>query len=84
LLIRDHIGRFVVLCPETDLENAVFLAGRTRKIVEERTGLHVHCGAASFPDEALTFEDLLHLARDRSRQSLNPQKTIEISEQVVQ
>ena len=72
LLIQDHIGRFIILCPETDLENAFFLAERTRKIIEERTGLHVNCGVASFPDEALTFEDLLHIARDRSKQLPDP------------
>jgi GGDEF domain-containing protein len=83
LLIRDHVGRFVVLCPETDLESAYFLAERICKIVEARAGLHVNCGVASFPDEALTFEDLLHLARDRSKQSLIPQSPIETTEQVM-
>ena len=83
LLIQDHIGRFIILCPETDLENAFFLAERTRKIVEEHTGLHVNCGVASFPDEALTFEDLLYIARDRSKQVPGPKKTVEINEQVV-
>jgi len=83
LLIQDHIGRFVILCPETDLENAFFLAERTRNIVEEHTGLHVNCGVASFPDEALTFEDLLYIARDRSRQLTGPKKTVELNEQVV-
>ena len=82
LLIQDHIGRFVILCPETDLENAFFLAERTRKIVEEHTGLHVTCGVASFPDEALTFEDLLLIARDRSKQLQVPNQPVEINEQV--
>jgi GGDEF domain-containing protein len=83
LLIRDHVGRFVILCPETDLENAVFLAERTCKIIEDRTGLHVNCGVASFPDEALTFEDLLYIARDRSMQSSELKKPVELNEQVV-
>ncbi len=82
ILVRDHVGRFVVLCPETDLENAVFLARRTCKSIEDRTGLQVNCGVASFPDEALTFEDLLYLARDRSkRSSIN--QPLESTEQVV-
>jgi hypothetical protein len=59
------------------------LVERIRKIVEERAGLHVNCGVASFPDEALTFEDLLYLARDRSRQPLTTQKNIEANEQLV-
>lgn len=68
LLIRDNVGRYIILCPETNLESAGSLAGRIQHIVEERTGLHVLCGAASFPDEALTFEDLLSVARERSEQ----------------
>ena len=80
LLIRDHVGRFVVLCPETDLENAIFLAERTCKIIEERTGLRVNCGVSSFPDEALTFDDLLHIARNRSKQPLHPQKSVEVDQ----
>ena len=55
LLIRDQIGRYLVLCTETDLESAVLLSERICQIVEGRTGLHVNCGVASFPDEALTF-----------------------------
>ena len=82
ILVRDHVGRFVVLCPETDLENAVFLARRTCKSIEDRTGLQVNCGVASFPDEALTFEDLLYLARDRSKQS-SINQPLESTEQVV-
>jgi hypothetical protein len=84
LLVRDHVGRYVILCPETDSESAVFLAERVRLVVEDRAGLHVNCGVASFPDEALTFEDLLHLARDRSKQIPSPKKTlIDINEQVM-
>lgn len=82
LLVRDQIGRYVILCPETDLESAVLLADRLCKLVEERAGLHVNCGVASFPDEALTFEDLLHLARDRSKQSLLSRSFVETNEQV--
>jgi len=83
LLIRDHVGRFVILCPETDLEHAIFLAKRTCKIVEERTGLQVNCGVASFPDEALTFEDLLYTARDRSKQAPFPKMSVVMDEEVV-
>jgi hypothetical protein len=81
ILVRDHVGRYVILCPETDLESAVFLAKRTCKNIEDRTGLKVNCGVASFPDEALTFEDLLYLARDRSKQP-SVDQPVEIIEQV--
>jgi GGDEF domain-containing protein len=84
LLIRDHVGRFIVLCPETELESAGFLSKRACKAVEDRTGLQVACGVASFPDEALTFEDLLNLARDRSKQMPVADKPIDAQEQIAQ
>jgi hypothetical protein len=83
LLMRDYGGRFLILCPETDLEHAKSLAERTCKVVEDRTGLHSTCGVASFPDEALTFEDLLHIARDRSKQLSAPAVPVMMYEEVV-
>ena len=69
ILIKDRFGRYIVLCAETDLEGARLLAGRIARVVEARTGLQVNYGCASFPEEALTFDDLLDLARNRSRTS---------------
>jgi GGDEF domain-containing protein len=65
LVLRDRRGRFIVLCPETDLENASLLARRITQAVSERTSLHVLWGVAAFPEEALTFDDLLQKARER-------------------
>ena len=65
LVLRDHRGRFIVLCPETDLAGASLLAKRVSQGIKERTSLGVLWGVAAFPDEALTFEDLLQKARDR-------------------
>ncbi|HEX2997898.1 MAG TPA: hypothetical protein VHP14_23950 [Anaerolineales bacterium] len=65
LIMKDYKGRFVVLCPETDFQSAFLLAKRIAQAIEERTGLHVLQGVASFPDEALTFDDLLQKARER-------------------
>ena len=65
LVLRDRRGRFIVLCPETDLENASLLARRIAQAVSERTSLHVLWGVAAFPEEALTFDDLLQKARER-------------------
>ncbi len=82
LIMRDRVGRFIILCPETELESANLLAVRICGVVAERTGLHVNCGAASFPDEALTFEDLLHLARDRSKQPLPSGNLLDVKDNV--
>lgn len=65
LVLRDHRGRFVILCPETDLNSAIFLGTRISKSIRERTNQNVLFGAAAFPDEALTFDDLLLKARER-------------------
>lgn len=65
LVLRDYQGRFVVLCPETDLSNATLLAKRISQAIQERTNLRVLWGVAAFPEEALTFDDLLQKARQR-------------------
>jgi len=65
LVLRDHRGRFVILCPETDLASAELLAKRIIHAIRERTDLDVLFGVSAFPDEALTFDDLLQKARER-------------------
>ena len=70
LVLRDRRGRFIVLCPETDLEDASLLAKRIAQAVKERTSLHVLWGVAAFPEEALTFDDLLQKARERLTDSV--------------
>lgn len=66
IVMRDHSGRFVILCPETNLDSSTILAIRIAKEVKARMDLSVRWGVASFPDEALTFDDLLLTARTRS------------------
>jgi GGDEF domain-containing protein len=65
LVLRDQKGRFIVLCPETDFSSAGLLGKRISQAIKERTNLGVLWGVAAFPDEALTFEDLLQKARER-------------------
>lgn len=50
---------FVVLCPEVDAFGTSLLAEHIRQTVTDQLGLTVHCGTASFPDEAITFEALV-------------------------
>ena len=69
LVLRDHRGRFVVLCPETDLDSTILLANRIAQAVKERTILNVLWGVAAFPEEALTFDDLLQKASERLHQT---------------
>ncbi len=65
MLLRDEIGQFIVVCPETSKANVLVLACRIQQTVLERTGIHVAYGAAVFPSDALTFEDLWQTARRR-------------------
>ncbi|MGB8984407.1 MAG: diguanylate cyclase [Anaerolineales bacterium] len=65
VVLRDHKGRFVVLCPETDMASASLLGKRISTAVKERTGQQVLWGIAAFPEEALTFDDLLQKAHER-------------------
>lgn len=64
-VLRDRQGRFVVVCPETYLDGVTLLAARIEQTVKARTSLVIRWGAAAFPDEALTFDDLLQKAKTR-------------------
>ncbi len=55
-------GRFVILCPESDPQTSTILANRIESVARESLGLSVAWGVAAFPEEALTFEELLHKA----------------------
>jgi GGDEF domain-containing protein len=65
LVLRDRRWCYVILCPETDLSAVLLLAARIIDVVKEKTGLSILWGVAAFPDEALTFDDLLEKARQR-------------------
>lgn len=65
LVLKDRKWSYVILCPETDLPGVSLLASRISEAVKEKTGLSVLWGTAAFPEEALTFDDLLQKARGR-------------------
>jgi GGDEF domain-containing protein len=65
LVLRDRRGHFIVLCPETDLPNATYLAQRVCRAITERISHQALWGVAAFPEEALTFDDLLQKALER-------------------
>jgi len=64
-VMKDHRGRFVILCPETELADAILLAKRIESAITERIDLELSCGVAAFPGDALTFEDLMKEAYER-------------------
>jgi GGDEF domain-containing protein len=59
IIKRNDHGRFAVLCPETNPEGSAKLAKRICESVMEKLGIPLAYGTASFPDEAITFEDLV-------------------------
>lgn len=83
LAMRDHHGRFIILCPETDPESATLMARRISQAVTERTSLQISYGVAAFPDDALTFDDLLHKAKSRAARTVEmavkDQETVAVS-----
>jgi GGDEF domain-containing protein len=74
--MRDTAGRFVILCPETDSDNCGVLADRIRGAVSGEMGDRVSWGIASFPQETLEFEELLHKAIQRLNQKSEPIKAV--------
>jgi len=72
LIMKDQRGRYAILCPETDRKNAVLLAQRISRTVHERADIHILWGVATFPDDALAFDDLLHKSREKLTSSLTP------------
>lgn len=65
LVLNDKDGQFVVVCPETNLNNITILADRIKSAVEESMNAKIEWGGATFPDEAITFDDLLQTAQKR-------------------
>ncbi len=67
ILMRDKVSRFVILCPETDKEGVVKFGKRIHLELEDSTGLQITWGCSSFPDEALTFDDMVARAREQMK-----------------
>ncbi len=63
-------GRFIILSPESDVGGATALAERIRVAAEQQLGVAVTYGIASFPQDALTFEELVAYAETNSRVQL--------------
>ena len=58
---RDQ-GRFLILCPETSAGDLELLVEYIQAVATEQLGTSIACGVATFPDEAITFEELVNQA----------------------
>jgi hypothetical protein len=65
VLEESSRGRFIILCPETNAGDLKMLTESIQMITAKKFGMSVACGMATFPDEALTFEELVHQAETR-------------------
>jgi hypothetical protein len=66
-LVMHQSDHFILLCPETTAESSKILIERIKSSVKAELGVSVAVGVASFPDDALTFEDLLTKAISKVR-----------------
>lgn len=62
ILEQPNNNEIVLLLPDTTGVGSFNLAERVQEIASRNLGISVSCGIASFPDEALTFEDLVRKA----------------------
>jgi GGDEF domain-containing protein len=57
--------RFIILCPEARSEEVARLISRIQMSSANHLGLSVACGMATFPEEAVTFDDLIQQAEQK-------------------
>jgi hypothetical protein len=62
VLQQSKKGRFVILCPETEPHASTILANRIQSLAHDNLGIAISWGAAAFPEEAVTFDELLRKA----------------------
>lgn len=62
ILIKDKDEKFIILMPDTDRVNSLTMIRRILNEIQVRIGTSAYFGVASFPRDALTFEELLHKA----------------------
>lgn len=58
-IVAQQNGSFLVLLPEASAEEAGEIAFRLQRAAAERLGLHLRIGRAHFPQDAVTFDQLL-------------------------
>lgn len=74
ILGQPEESRFIILCPDTGAKDLELLVEYVQIVAQEKLGTTVNCGVATFPGDALTFEELvshaeLNLQRSNGRQT---------------
>ncbi len=59
---------FILVLPEVTQERVSAIAQRLKKVVKEKINVELQVGLAVYPDEAITFESLVELAKQKANQ----------------
>lgn len=62
VLEQRERGRFIILCPDTNSTDLELMVEYVKSVAKDQLGTPITCGAVTFPDEAITFEELLSKA----------------------
>jgi len=81
LLENDKNGRLIILSPDTGASESETLIKRLNALTHG-TELSINFGAATFPDHALSFEQLLSHAETNLQQRLNEHINVDVLKEV--
>ena len=65
-------NRLILVCPDTNISDSQILVDYIEDIVSVQLDMSIMCGKASFPQEAYTFEELVHRAEMRLNDTNRP------------
>ncbi len=80
-IIAQQDDWFILLLPETPLEERARLASRLHQVIAENMRVEVEIGTTTFPDEAVTFESLVDLAMHKVEDNLSAQPQSNLGQQ---
>ncbi len=65
ILDRSQEGRLVLVAPKAHQEQTPIIVQRLQRYAERHLGISLRCGAATFPVEGLTFDEIVHHAEQK-------------------
>jgi GGDEF domain-containing protein len=74
-ILAQRDSYFLLLLPEVTPEQSAELVGRLHEIVCEDVGVTLQIGAASFPNDAVTFESLVERAVEGMKAKKEPERS---------
>jgi hypothetical protein len=80
-IVAQQDDWFILLLPETPPEEHARLAARLHQVIAERLRVDIEIGTTTFPDEAVTFESLVDLARHKVEDKLSAQPQSSLGQQ---